>query len=95
MDLATTGVFFDGRNMIERRSQDVEPILDHVKRLQGIGEVGSSEMRHAAKLPKAVIESYITDKGITFAEFMANDVHLTNMLNDPALSGFRIWKGRV
>lgn len=95
MDLIVTGVAVDGQNIIERRSQDVEPILEHVKSLQGIGAVGSSEMRHAAKIPKAVIENYIQRHGISFHEFMANDDHIRNMLNDPDLSGFRIWKGRV
>lgn len=95
MDLKTTGIWFDGNDIVERRSQDVAPILEHVKGLQGIGAVGSSEMRHAAKFPKAVVEQYIQTHGITFNEWMTNPVHVNRMLNDPDLSGFRIWKGRA
>lgn len=52
-------------------------------------------MRHAAKIPASVIENYIQAKGITFQQFMANPAHAREMLNDPALAGLRIWKGRV
>lgn len=52
-------------------------------------------MKHAAKIPKAVIENYMARVGITFHEFMVDDKHVRAMLNDPELSGFRIWKGRV
>lgn len=95
MDLITTGLRLDGDDLIERRSQDVAPILDHVTRLRNAGEVGSSEMKHAAKIPKAVIENYIARTGISFHEFMVDEKHIRAMLNDPDLSGFRIWKGRV
>lgn len=95
MDLITTGFVNDGTNIVERRSQDVSPILDHTARLRNMGEVGGSEFRHAAKVPKAVIETYCTTKGITFAEFMGNEAHIRALLNDPDLSGFRIWKGRI
>ncbi|MBO1748895.1 hypothetical protein [Stenotrophomonas indicatrix] len=95
MDLVTTGLVSDGADLIERRSQDVEPILEYAKRMRNQGDVGSSEMRHAAKIPKAVIENYINRTGITFHEFMVDDKHIRAMLNDPDLSGFRIWKGRV
>lgn len=95
MDLITTGLVEDGENLIERRSQDVAPILDHVTRLRNAREFGSSEMKHAAKIPKAVIENYIARTGITFHEFMVDEKHIKAMLNDPDLSGFRIWKGRV
>lgn len=95
MDLITTGLRQEGDDLIERRSQDVAPILDHVTRLRNAREFGSSEMKHAAKIPKAVIENYIARTGITFHEFMVDDKHIKAMLNDPELSGFRIWKGRV
>ncbi len=95
MDLISTGLRMDGDDLIERRSQDVAPILDHVTRLRNAREFGSSEMKHAAKIPKAVIENYIARTGITFHEFMVDEKHIKAMLNDPDLSGFRIWKGRV
>lgn len=95
MDLISTGLRMDGDDLVERRSQDVSPILDFAQRQRNAREFGSSEMKHAAKIPKAVIENYIARTGITFHEFMVNDYHIRAMLNDPELSGFRIWKGRV
>lgn len=90
-----TGFWQDGNRYIERQSQDIEPIIEAVKTLQNANAFGSSEMRHAAKIPASVIENYIKAKGITFQEFMGNAAHARDMLNDPALSGLRIWKGRV
>jgi len=57
--LKTTGLWHDGRNVIERRSEDVEPVLEECKALASIGAVGSSEMRHAAKIPASIIENYV------------------------------------
>lgn len=55
----TTGLWVDGHDVIERKSQDVEPIIEHCHNLRGVGAIGSSEMRHAASLPHAVIENYL------------------------------------
>lgn len=57
--------------------------------------VGSSEMRHAARIPFALIENYLAVHQISMHEFQANPAHIKAMLNDPALSHFRIWQGRV
>lgn len=70
-------------------------MLEEAKALRSHGMTGSSEMRHAAKIPTSVIENYIARLGITFHEVMANPIHINAMLNDPELSGFRIWQGRV
>lgn len=93
--LITTGVWFENGTLIERRSQDVEPLLEHTKALRSVGDVGSSEMRHAAKIPMSLIENYMAEKGIDLHEFHVNPQHILNMLRDPALAGFRIWQGRV
>ena len=84
----------DGALTFER-VQDVEPILDATAARRVAGMTGSSEMRHAASIPKVVVEAYCNRQGITFAEFMGNPAHGKAMLNDPALSAFRIWQGRV
>ena len=70
--LITSGVWFENGALIERRSQDVEPILEHNKALRAAGEVGSGEMRHAAKIPFVIIEQYLADKGIDLHEFHVN-----------------------
>lgn len=84
-----------GDGLVFERVQDVEPILDFTKAMRQIGDVGSSEMRHAASLPMVLVENYCNTNGITFAEFMSNTTHVNYMLNDPALRSFRIWEGRV
>jgi hypothetical protein len=61
-----TGFWQDGDHYIERHSQDIEPIIETVKALQNANAFGSSEMRHAAKIPTSVIENYIKAKGIKF-----------------------------
>lgn len=96
-ELISTGLWHDGERIIERRAQDVEPILEHNKALRSVGEVGSSDMRHAAKIPFAIIENYLQRHNITLAELnsSAGKHHWKAMLNDPDLAGFRIWQGRV
>lgn len=94
-ELKTTGVWTEAGKVTTRRSQDVEPYLDHVKALRSAGETGSATFRHAAKIPFSVIENYVATRGIDFPEFQSNPVHMQALLNDPALAGFRIWQGRV
>lgn len=52
-------------------------------------------MKHAAHWPPGLVETYMATHGIDFHEFLVNPTHVRRMLNDPALSGFRVWKGRV
>lgn len=77
------------------RVQDVEPIMKFAHNQRVNGDVGSSEMRHAASLPMVVVEAYCNDKGITFHEFMNDPRHAKSMLNAPELRAFRIWEGRA
>ena len=93
--MRTTGTWMDGDNLVERRSEDVEPILEHVKALRSMGEVGSSEMWHAAKFPRSVVESYMQRMGVTLHDMMTDDRHFGAMLRDPDLAGFRVRQGRV
>src|SRR3546814_826260 len=95
--LILTCTWHDGERIIERRTQDVEPILEHTKALRAVGATGSSEMRHAASIPYAIIENYMQRHGLTLAELQssAGNKHWKAMLNDPDLVGFRIWQGRV
>jgi hypothetical protein len=94
-NLITTGIWYENGNLIERRSCDVAPTLEHTKALRSVGAVGSSEFRHAASIPPVIVEQYMAEKGIDMHELQVNPVHWKNILNDPALAGFRIWQGRV
>lgn len=93
--MKTTGLWMEGDALIERRSQDVAPVLDEARALRSCGVTGSGEMRHAAKFPTSVIENYMARTGITLHEWMTDPKHVEAMLRDPDLSGFRIWEGRV
>lgn len=90
-----TRVHDRGDALAFERIQDVEPHLDFAKRQRDIGDVGSSEMRHAASIPMVLVEAYCNDTGITFEQFMAEPTHIKAMVNDPALRAFRVWGGRV
>lgn len=52
-------------------------------------------MRHAARLPLIEIEKYMALTGITMHEFMTDPAHVKAMLNNPDLSQYRIWTGRI
>lgn len=84
-----------GQQEIFHRSQECGVILDDATRRRNEGLHGSSEMRHAARLPVVAVERYCNDAGISFSDFCANPEHARKMLNDPALAGFRVWEGRV
>jgi len=84
----------DGSVTFER-IQDCTPILERATALHNGGHHGSSEMRHAADFPMVIVEKYCNDHHIEFAEFIQNKDHVRRMLADPALAGFRVWKGRV
>ena len=94
-DMQTTGFWSEGGAVTLRRSQDVEPYLDHIQALRSAGATGSATFRHAAKIPFAFIEAYLAHNGIDLHEFNVNPVHIQRMCNDPALGNLRIWQGRV
>lgn len=82
-------------NLITGTVQDCTPILERAQALHREGQHGSSEMKHAASFPAVLVEKYCNDNGITFHEFMNGKEHVKRMLNDPSLSYFRIWAGKV
>lgn len=85
----------DNGNVIHEIKQDVEPLLEMCSNLRSVGAVGSSEMRLAARFPDVAVRGYCNQKGITLEEFNADRKHIRAMLNDPDLSKFRVWQGRV
>ena len=94
-DLATKFHFYDGK-MVVQRTQDCTPILEMCKTQQREGQTGSSDMKLAMRIPNVIIEQYCNLNNVSYAEVMANNSpHIKRMLNDPDLSGFRVWRGRV
>lgn len=71
---------------------DLRGIADYCKARQNEGLTGDKDMPLLAEFPAAIVEKYINDTGITFAEWMRNPVHARKMLRDPALAYFRVDK---
>ena len=90
-----TRISLHGGDLTVQRSQDCTAIAEYAKDRQREGNHGTNEMKLAASIPYVMVEKYINDNGITFAEFMANQDHIKRVCNDPAMSHFRIWPGRV
>jgi hypothetical protein len=81
--------------LVVRNVQQCTPIAEHAQRLHNEGFHGSSDMKHAAEIPSVFVEDYCQRNGITFEEFIRNKEHVKRLCNDPAVSHFRIWKGRL
>ena len=77
------------------RTQDVEPILNYTKEMNALGMGNGADMKHCAEIPMIIVESYLARTGITFHEFCNSQEHVKAVVNDPTLSAFRIWQGRV
>lgn len=84
----------DGR-MVVAQTQDCTAIAEHAKALHNAGAFGSSEMRHAATIPDVVMNKYMNEHGVTYAELMSNPVHFKRICNNPDNAAFRIWKGKL
>lgn len=84
----------DGK-LIIAQTQDCTPIAEWAKEQQAVGNYGSSDMKHAAKIPNVIIEKYCNEHGVTFAEVMRNPAHMKRICNDPANAAFRIWRGQL
>lgn len=90
-----TVIALEDGNLITGTVQDCTAIAEETKALHREGVHGSSEMRHAAKLPRVAVETYLNVNHIDLGEFLRNPVHIKRMCNDPALKDFRIWGGVV
>lgn len=75
--------------------QDATPIAEVTKAMHNEGLHGSSDLRYAAEVPVVFVEQYLNQHGITLQEFLRSQEHKRRLLNDPAISAFRVWKGRV
>lgn len=77
------------------RIQDCTAIAEAAKRQQNYGVTGTSDMKLAARLPLVIVERYLNDNAITMHEFLGNKEHIKRLCNDPSLSAFRVWNGRI
>jgi hypothetical protein len=90
-----TRITTEGQLTHIERVQDCTPIAEYAKAQHNAGFHGSSELKHAARIPNVIIEKYCNDHNIEFSEFMRNREHMRRVLNDPSLAAFRIWPGKV
>ena len=86
--------FADGK-MFVGRTQDCTPILEDAKARHGAGAYGTSDFKHAARIPNVIIEKYCNDNNILFQEFCNDPAHIRRLCNDPDNKLFRIWPGRL
>lgn len=85
----------EGDDLVVERLQDCAPVDDLAQSLHNEGLHGSEDMKLAAVIPNVIIERYCDLAGITYLEYTNNPEHKRRILNDPSLSHFRVWKGRV
>lgn len=86
----------DGSMVIERKA-DCQAILDSAANLRsmGAGKSKSGEMWHLGRIPAIIIEKYCNEKGVSFNEFLVDDIHIQRILEDPNYKLFRIVEGNV
>jgi hypothetical protein len=84
----------DGKTIF-RRTQDCTPIVEQCAQMRAVGNVGSSEMRWAGRIPAEQVEEYCNTHGITFREFCGNEEHVKRYMNNPDHKLLRIWTGRL
>ena len=72
-------------------------MLDHIEHLRNTyARAGQpQDFRLLAHIDGWVIEKWCADNRYTFDQFTRDDKIRAEMLNDPAMSAFRIWRGRV
>lgn len=90
-----TRIIIDGEQMHTIRTQDCTPIAERAYAMHKEGMHGSSEMRLAATIPNVIIEKYMNEHGVSYAEVIGNEVHMRRICNDPDNKMFRIWPGRI
>jgi hypothetical protein len=82
-------------DLAEAPMAELHAVADTCKALHNEGLTGDGDMKVLAHIPDIVVEKWLNDHGITFAEFMRSKEVRAKMLNDPDLSAFRVWKGHV
>lgn len=89
-DIVTTFHHEDGKDIL-RYEQDVEPVLEAIKR----GETRpwlskEKEFKAVAEIPVIVLAEWARKQGMTWQQVMEDDKALRRFINDPDNSGWRI-----
>jgi hypothetical protein len=75
-----------------QREQDAAPTLAYAKAMRDEGLNESGLGKKVGSYPAAAVEMWLKMRGLTWADFHSDA--LKQFVNDPELSGFRIWTGR-
>lgn len=90
---AVKTTYHEGENpgdLIVKRTMDAEPVLEYASAMRNSGLGRGKDMHLAAVFDPVTVERYCSLNGITLEEWMVNEEHVRRMLNDPALSKFRV-----
>lgn len=84
----------DGREITIQRVQDVEPIIEHNKKLQTM-EQKSDWGRHVARVPNVVLEKWLNEewqRGNINMQFGSDEFYemVERKLQDPEYRAFRV-----
>lgn len=90
-----TDILVKDGQMVVSSTQDCTSIAETAQARHNEGLTGTSELKHAARIPMVMVEKYLNDNNISFHEWSTDKAHIRRMLQDPALAYFRIWRGRV
>lgn len=58
-------------------------------------QFGSSDLRYYGEVTPHMLQAYCDKNGVTWDQAMQNPEHFRRILNDPANSDMRVWKGRI
>lgn len=91
-----TVVALEEGNLVTGTVQDCSAIAARAQAMHNHGHAGpSGDMKLAATIPFVFVDAYLNRNGITMQELGRSPEHQKRLLNDPALSHFRVWKGRI
>ncbi|MCP3704613.1 MAG: hypothetical protein GY954_16995 [Alteromonas sp.] len=84
-------------NLVIERVQEVDPVLESVKQHKEVqtGKPVDGLGYFAGRIPGVIVEKYMNEFGVSYNEFICNDVHIQRILNDPEYKRFRVWEGRI
>lgn len=94
-DIQEQFVWDNELGLVLKRTQWFPGLLDAVKHLHNTGQQGTPDWRPLMHVPGVLIEDWCEKQRVTFDEFTRSPELRRQFLNDPALSSFRVWRGRV
>jgi hypothetical protein len=89
MSQVKTQLIDDGDRMVAKRTQDIEAILDHNKRLQNqsqkFGGYGDARWHHVATIPNVIIEKWMIEDGVNLLAMRSEEFEkfIEKKLRDP------------